>query len=118
MRREYLPSDWQCNPYRYRELVNFARQYEFLKKKKTEINLNMRAANKAKKSAELVKIEKKIELIEKTVTEACGEKQYLRDVLFTAVTEDIPIYMINTELSDRTIARYKRQFYILLDKKI
>lgn len=60
----------------------------------------------------------KIQMIEETVKEVADDDQELFAVLIKSVTTNIPIIYLDTELSEITIKRKRKEYFYLLDKKL
>lgn len=120
--RIYIPKDWRCDKNLWLEMRYFCRQYDKFRAERNDILLEYRAAEGYTSTEEsairLMNLDRKIELIEGTARETVPKNKELRKALMTAVTTDISIIHINTQVSLSTLKRVKRQFYYLLSKKI
>ena len=120
--RIYIPKDWRCDKNLWLEMRYFCRQYDKFRAERNDILLEYRAAEGYTSTEEsairLMNLDRKIELIEGTARETVPKNKELRKALMTAVTTDISIIHINTQVSLSTLKRVKRQFYYILSKKI
>lgn len=127
-----MPKHWEKNPQRYKYLIAFCREYDDYKRTIQDIKLEYRAALSGSaavnSSSETTPVEQKVDrihelekmtdLIEYSVRRAVRNRPYLYSAVLMAVTKDIPLEHIPTDVTRQTLAKYRIYALIFVEEKL
>lgn len=130
--RYRVPKRWEKNPHRYKYLIAFCREYDDYRRMIQDIKLEYRAALSGaaavNSSSETTPVEQKVDrihelekttdLIEGSVRQAVRNRPYLYSAVLIAVTQDIPLEYIPTDVSRKTLASYRIHTLTIIEEKL